>query len=327
MVTLMLGLSMIGFAGCALSPDLGWLIGWRAATGVVSSASVMLGMAYIGDTVPLAQRQAVMAQYMGGNVLGHALGPFVGGVFTDLLGWRYTFAFLSVFFGLVGLILYVKTHRDWRHAGGAAPGDVSLARYLEVLRSRPARMVMAIAFAETFFFFGAFAYLGAMLKERFDLSYTLIGLTLAGFGAGGLLFAFAAARLLRRFHPLALVLGGGSLVCACYVATAALDVWWPIVPTIVLLGLGFNMLHNTLQIRATEMSPRSRGIGLALFSFAWILGQAIGVAVMGMGVARAGYAPMIAAYGVGFLLLALWMRVAFREVRPVVGSGPGKPGP
>ena len=101
-ITVMLGLSMAAFLGCALAPDLDSLVAWRAATGVVSSASVMLGMAYIGDEVPLTARPTVMAHYMAGNVLGHALGPFIGGILIDLFGWRATFVFVSLAFGAVG---------------------------------------------------------------------------------------------------------------------------------------------------------------------------------------------------------------------------------
>lgn len=310
-ITVMLGLSTVGFAGCAFSPDLPTLLAWRAVTGVVSSASVMLGMAYIGDTVALEERHTVMAHYMAGNVLGHALGPFVGGVLTDLLGWQATFMFISLAFGSVGLILYRRTRSEWDVEERPALPAFALSRYTDILRAPSARTVMLFAFVETFFFFGAIAYLPALLKERFDLSYTLIGLTLSGFGAGGLLYAAAVSWLLRHFKPLTLVLAGGLLVFGCYAASALLATWWPLVPCMVLLGFAFNMLHNTLQIRATEIAPHARGIGMALFSFAWVLGQGLGVAAMGLGVAPFGYAAMIALYGAGFALFGVWMRNRF----------------
>ena len=39
------------------------------------------------------------------------------------------------------------------------------------------------------------------------------------------------------------------------------------------IGLGFYMLHNTLQTNATQMSPEARGTAVALFSSALYLGQ------------------------------------------------------
>ena len=44
------------------------------------------------------------------------------------------------------------------------------------------------------------------------------------------------------------------------------------------IGLGFYMLHNTLQTNATQMSPEARGTAVGLFSAALYLGQTAGVA-------------------------------------------------
>ena len=45
------------------------------------------------------------------------------------------------------------------------------------------------------------------------------------------------------------------------------------------IGLGFYMLHNTLQTNATQMAPQARGTAVALFSSALYLGQSLGVAL------------------------------------------------
>ena len=310
-ITVMLLLSMAAFAGCAFAPDLDSLLAWRAATGVVSSASVMLGMAYIGDEVPLAERPAVMAHYMAGNVLGHAVGQFIGGVLIDIVGWRATFLFLSLVFGAVGATLYAKTHARW--AGEPRPGVslLSLGQYADILRNRSALNVTLCGLAETFFFFGAFAYLGAMVKERFDTSYTLIGIILSGFGVGGLAFAASIKWLLGRLGSSGLIVAGGVVVCAGYAATVLAPTWWPLIALTVTLGYGFNMLHNSLQIRATEMAPHARGIGMSVFSAAWTFGQGAGVAAMGICVGVFGYGPPIIAFGIGFALLAAWMVASF----------------
>ena len=50
------------------------------------------------------------------------------------------------------------------------------------------------------------------------------------------------------------------------------------------IGLGFYMLHNTLQTNATQMTPEARGTAVAIFSSALYLGQTLGVAVNGIDV-------------------------------------------
>jgi predicted MFS family arabinose efflux permease len=68
------------------------------------------------------------------------------------------------------------------------------------------------------------------------------------------------------------------------------------------------MLHNTLQTRATEMAPQARGSAVSFFAFCLFLGQASGVAAVGLGVERLGYEPMLLAAGAALLVLALWFR-------------------
>ena len=68
------------------------------------------------------------------------------------------------------------------------------------------------------------------------------------------------------------------------------------------------MLHNTLQLKATEMAPESRGSALALYSSGWALGQSAGVAAMSLAISLEGYRSSAIAAAVGYLLLGLWMR-------------------
>src|ERR1700755_688476 len=57
---------------------------------------------------------------------------------------------------------------------------------------------------------------------------------------------------------------------------------------VTLIGLGFYMLHNTLQTNATQMSPEARGTAVGVFSAALYLGQTAGVAGVAFVVDRAG---------------------------------------
>src|SRR3712207_7161731 len=45
------------------------------------------------------------------------------------------------------------------------------------------------------------------------------------------------------------------------------------------IGLGFYMLHNTLQTNATQMTPEARGTAVSVFSSALYIGQMAGVAL------------------------------------------------
>ena len=56
--------------------------------------------------------------------------------------------------------------------------------------------------------------------------------------------------------------------------TLAIEPVWRLAPLAVLgIGLGFYMLHNTLQTEATQMTPEARGTSVALFASVYFSGR------------------------------------------------------
>jgi MFS transporter, YNFM family, putative membrane transport protein len=269
---------------------------------------VILGMAYIGDRVAVADRQPVIARFIMGTITGQALGPFIGGAVTDLFGWRGTFALIGTVFVVVASVLLVRTRSQWAGDLGRQFEGNPFATHLRLLREPRVQRVLAVGGIETFFFFGAFSFLGAYFKLKFGMSLTLAGAILAGFGVGGILYGLMVRRLLMELGQRGLVLWGGIWCFVFYLATAFTPAWPVLFVCTIGLGYSFYMLHNTLQLKATEMSSSARGTAVAMYSSAWALGQAAGAAGMGFSVGLAGYAPSIAAFGVGYLLLGLWLR-------------------
>jgi predicted MFS family arabinose efflux permease len=310
------GMLLAGTAsiGCAFAWDLASLAAMRLATAMFASASVALGMAYIGDVVPMAERQTTLAHFISGSLLGQTLGPLVGGVFTDWVGWRMAFGALGIVFLCVGVILYARTAQGWP---APLPGRLQLfALYRGLLSKVAMRWLIGVGIAETFFFFGGFAFLGAFLKFRFDLAFTTIGLILAGYGLGGLFFTFVARVLIRSLGERGLVLAGGSLAGLMFFAVVLAPHWAFAVPCSIGLGFGFYLIHNTVQAKATEVAPQARGSAVALYATGWALGQALGVGAIGLAVAAAGFAPAIMACGLGFALLGLWLRGNLHRLKP-----------
>ena len=48
------------------------------------------------------------------------------------------------------------------------------------------------------------------------------------------------------------------------------------------MGMGFYMLHNTLQTNATQMAPERRGTAVSQFAASLFIGQSVGVAIAGI---------------------------------------------
>jgi predicted MFS family arabinose efflux permease len=74
------------------------------------------------------------------------------------------------------------------------------------------------------------------------------------------------------------------------------------------------MMHNTLQINATQMAPERRGAAVAAFAACFFLGQSFGVAIGGalLSVFNTGQLLVIAGGGVWLTSLAIGRRLRQR---------------
>jgi predicted MFS family arabinose efflux permease len=230
-------------------------------------------------------------------------------VLGDYFGWRNVFFILALLLGIAtaGLI-YELMRNPITHASNAPqrPPRGYFADYATVLRSPWARMVIAMAFVEAGAMFGAYTYVGADLHLRFDLNFTLVGLVVGAFAIGGLIYSLLVHWLVDRLRQPGLAAGGGALLAAAYVTLAFEPTAWTAPLATVASGLGFYMLHNTLQTNATQMTPEARGTAVAIFSSALYLGQTAGVAAGGAVFDYFTAVPVFLTASAILLALGLW---------------------
>ncbi len=286
MISIATGLCAMLTAACALAPSLYGLIGLRALAGAAAAGVTPLAMAWIGDSVPYERRQEVLARLIGATTLGMIAGQWLGGVLADTLGWRSAFAMLSALFVLTWAVMRVEWRGDVRSGVVTAPTSATpevqhgfTEAVALVLRGHWARRILVFVFVEGVFVFIGLAFLPTYLHHRFGLPMRWAGAVLALYGIGGLLYSGIAPLLLRRFGQSGLARIGGSLLCTYFFLLAVLPQWSWALPACLVGGLGFYMLHNTLQTHATQMTPSTRGTAVALFSSTLFLGQSLGVAV------------------------------------------------
>jgi YNFM family putative membrane transporter len=258
--------------------------------------------------VPYDQRQQVLGRYLIGQISGQLFGQAAGGVLGDLFGWRGVFFVLAGFLAIaaLGLVRELLTNpltRTPAHESAATRGFFESNRV--VLGNPWARTVIILAFLEYSFMFGAFAYVGAYLRQSFGLSYSIIGLVIGTFGVGGLIYAGLVKQFVARFGQTGLAAGGGVLIAAAYLLLIAAHSPWIAPVAVTFIGLGFYMLHNTLQTNATQMSPEARGTAVGLFSAALYLGQTVGVAAAAPVVDHYGAAPIFFIAGAAVLAVGL----------------------
>jgi len=288
--------STLGALGSALAASLDALVVSRVLLGATAAGIIPLSMAWIGDTVPYEQRQATLARFLGGQILGSVGGQFIGGAFTDTLGWRWAFAFLAVLYLLIGIVVLLESranpstlHRqtDTYHQG------LLLGQAAEVFAQPWARLILSIVFLEGMLVFGTLAFVPSYLHQHFGLSLTLASAAMAFFGLGGLSYIFAARYFVRRLGEVGLAMGGGVLIALGWLILAWGSTWIWALPASYLVGLGFYMVHNTLQTHATQMAPKVRGTAVSLFASSFFLGQALGVSLAAQTLTAAGIVPLL----------------------------------
>jgi len=318
-------IACIGAALCcmlsAVSASLGMLTLARFLTGVTGSAIIPLAIAWVGDNVSYEKRQATLARFLTGQTLGLMTGAALGGAIGDWLGWRSVFWVLAAIYILAGGALFVvmRARPDIARPGARAAGSM-LGQMVGVLKRPWARTVILVVALEGGVFWGAFTFVGADLHQRFDLGFAAIGLAVAAFGAGGFLYVMVAHHLVRILGERGLCTWGGTGLGIAFAAMALAPTAEVEFAAIVLSGVSFYMLHNTLQTNGTQMAPEARGAGMALFALCLFVGQAVGVPVAAPIVDRWGAPPVFWVAAIVLPLLAFWFSAAIGRRAQLTGE-------
>ena len=97
-----LAIFTLGSLLCGLSPSAGWLIAFRALQGLGAVFVSALGAAIVGEMFGATERGRALGMIGSAVLLGVALGPSVGGVIIELVGWRWMFL-VNIPFGFAAM--------------------------------------------------------------------------------------------------------------------------------------------------------------------------------------------------------------------------------
>lgn len=299
---------------CAFATSLTFLIVARLLAGLTAAGIISLSIAWIGDEVAYERRQPVIARFLFGQIFGLIAGQAISGVIAEHIGWRSVFIALAASFLISGLALARELFKRTERVA-LPPVSVrdSYRQIVGMLRDPWVLTVLLIVFVEGAALFGGYSFVGSDLKLRFDTGYDLIGLVVSGFGAGGLIFAIAAPVLVDRLGEGGLVTTGGVLLAISFIALTQTPDALTALPITVVTGLGFYMLHNTLQTAATQMAPGARGLAVSGFATALFLGQAVGVSLAAPVFERSGGAPLFVTVGITLAILGFVFCFALRR--------------
>jgi predicted MFS family arabinose efflux permease len=289
----------------ALAPNLTVLFITRVLGGMAAGGIMPVCMAMVGDNFPLAVRQVAMSRYIGATLIGQIVGVSIGGMIAEWIGWRGVFGCAAVLTAIAaGAAMMMLSKPNGQRA---APPSLAEAvdRYRMVLRNRRSFVCFSIVFLEGLAIYGIMPFIGELLRSRGAGGLREAGFVIGGLGVGGLLYAFAVPLILKFAKRPAMMVAGGS-IAAVALATVGLDVSWATqMASMVLLGFGFFLLHNSVQTEVTELAPHARASAFSLHAFSFFMGQAIGpiaygaaLPLLGATASCAGGAVILAVTGV-----------------------------
>ncbi len=315
----------VGSVVAAFASSLEMLVMARVMVALGAAAIIPLTMAWLGDITPHDQLQETLARVGLGSTLGIVGGQLLGGLLTDLLGWRWAFGCMAVLFTLVGTLLFA----DWR-AQQALPAEPIadehftrpgfVVQALSIITGPWSRVVLVVAFIEGATGFGVLAVWASHLHNALGLSLTSAGAIVALFGLGGVTYMAMARHLINRLGQPGLTRLGAGLVGLAALVVAFTPFWMLALPACLMGGFGFFMLHNTLQANAAQMAPAARGTAMSLFAASLFLGQSVGVFFAAKLIDRVGSALVVAAGGTLVLAVGVYFSVALSRRESLFNS-------
>ncbi|MFZ4806668.1 MAG: MFS transporter [Hyphomicrobiaceae bacterium] len=272
----------LALAACALAPNMELLFAARVVSGLAAGGIIPLSFAIVGDRFAMAERQVALSRVLAAILFGGLVGGIVSGVIGSTLGWRAVLLLISG----VCVATLAATFTSIKPRAGAQRSALTFsgakAGYAQVFANPRAAVCYTAVFVEGVFLYGMLPFLALILEERQAGSVREAGFIIAGFGLGGVLFSVMVARLLGWCGGQMNMIRAGGIVIAAGLVIAALGHSWPAKAfAFVVIGIGFYMVHNSLQVQATELAPEARGAAVALHAFFFFLGHAAGPVVFG----------------------------------------------
>jgi predicted MFS family arabinose efflux permease len=279
----------------------------RMLAGAAGGGIIPIAFALIGDRIPVADRQVALSRLVMASQIAILFGSGAGGLIAAAYGWRPMFVAPAVM-SLVALLVTVI----WLPPRpGAVRHPISIARmksgYAEALSGPLATICLVGVFIEGVAMSGLTPFIAARLEARGMGGLREAGFILATMSLGAIVFTIFVRRLLKWLGRAGMVRIGGFLAAFSLTGAALSLTWQQQAIAFGFVGIGFFMVHNSLQAIGTELSPSARGSGVALFACIFFLGQAAGPVIYRIAFAAFGDTIPILAGAAILAALGLWI--------------------
>jgi predicted MFS family arabinose efflux permease len=261
---------------CAFVSNFSVLVAMRILAGMLAGGIFPVGIAIVGDLVPVQHRQVAIGRLLAVGLTGNLIGATISGFVGDLLGWRGVFLTVGGF----GLIVAIAAFFAFRNLpfGKPRPFNFSAvaAGYRGIFADPRAKVCFSSVFFEGLTIHGMFPYVALLLLASGETRSSYAGMVIAAFGAGGILFSLSLPVLVAHVTERRMMLIGAVCASIAFVLIAIGMPWYKLAAVFLLFGVGFYMLHNCIQVHVTDLSQTARATAMSMHSCFFFFGQAIG---------------------------------------------------
>lgn len=302
LVRINLAILSLGLAASALAPSHEVLFVARIVSGAFAGGIIPVVLAMVGDRASFAERPVALSRVLLALILGQLMGSTASGFIAEWLGWRQVFwtACAVSALGYVGCLIFMSEQR----AREPLSFSSALARYRLVLRNPLSLKLFSVAAVEGAFTFGIFPLVAALMVAHRLGDAIEAGLVIGAFALGGACYSLSVGGLVRRLGIKGVIGMGAVAVGLFFIAAALVPSLGMAAAAFAVSGFGFYMIHNMLQLLATELAPEARGSGVALFASSFFIGQAVGAVAMAAVAEHVGAEAVFLIAGASMLALA-----------------------
>jgi MFS family permease len=266
------------------------LVVFRALQGAGGGGLLVGAQAVVGDIVSARERAKYLSLFSAVFSVISVLGPLVGGVVTDQLGWRWIF-YLTLPIAVVALVVLGSAMPGRTARTGAGAPSAPLASR-ELLRNRTFVICVLISLVSGFVVLGITIYLPLFLQVVRGVSPTASGLQLVPLVVSGVVASLGSGFLIaRRGQYKIFPLVGAAAVT---IGLLLLSLVGPDTPTVsmqaclITIGAGLGCIGEVLIVVAQESVPDSQvGTATATMTVFRSVGGVLGTAVLGAAFAGA----------------------------------------
>ncbi|WP_338720510.1 multidrug effflux MFS transporter [Devosia sp. XK-2] len=268
--------------GCALAPDAWTFLACRMVQAVIAP-TYAVSLAVIRDTTSRDEAAGQFGYLAMAWAIAPMLGPTVGGLLDQVLGWRAGFCVLALFGAAVLALCWI----DLRETN-SAPSDTMAEQYRAYPELLGSKRFWAYCLCSAFSVGAFYAFLaGAPLAaSAFDLSPAILGLYMGSITGGFMAGSFLAGRFAGRLPMTTILLAGRVLACAglslgLILYAAGIDHVLALFGPCLFVGVSNGLTQPSASAGAISVHPTHTGSAAGLASAITVAGASIMAAVAG----------------------------------------------